>query len=359
MPTSFSLMTAAGAIAVATLGILPVKAANLNYDAIYIFGDSYSDRGNVLNATGGQFPPEPFYSGGRFTLGLNWVDYFAQDTGLNPTELTKLTPGSPLPKDGINFAFGGSTTGSGNIGNLTNPGLNLPGLEQQVNTYEQLLGGQAADPNALYVVWASGNDYFGGFSNNPQEPINNLSQEIDTLASLGARNILVANLPNLGDTPLGRSQGAQTAAALNNLTNAHNALLAQSLSQLRQKYPTTNLIDFDFNGLFQDILNNPGAFGFGNITDSCSEINFPTVTPDDLDNWSVCRSILENDPKAFLFYDNQHATTGGHRLIADRVLKAASRSDSKSVPEPATVKALGLLGLGLVGQVLQKNRLRK
>lgn len=359
MPTYSRLMTAAGAIAVASACSLPVKAANLNYDAIYIFGDSYSDRGNILNATGGQFPPEPFYTGGRFTLGLNWVDYFAQETGINPTEITKLTPGSPLPEDGINFAFGGATTGSDNIGNLTNPELNLPGLEQQVNTYEQLLGGQGADPDALYVVLASGNDYFGRFANNPQEPIDNLSQEIDTLASLGARNIVVANLPNLGATPFGRSLGEQTAAALTNLTNAHNALLAQSLGQLRQKNSTTNIIDFDFHRLFENILNDPDAYGLGNVTDSCSKINFPTVTPEDFDNWSVCQNILARDPNAFLFYDNQHATSGGYRIIAEEILKSANSAGSKSVPEPTTVTALGLLSLGLVGKALQKNRSSK
>jgi cholinesterase len=348
MPNYFNLTTAAGAIAVASVYVLPVNAAIPNYDAVYVFGDSYSDRGNVLNVTGSVFPPEPFYSGGRFTLGLNWVDYFAQETGLNPTELTKLTPGNPIPDDGINFAFGGATSGKDNIGNLGNPGANLPGLEQQVDAYELLLGGKEADPNALYVLFASGNDYFGGFATDPTGPISNLSKEIDTLASLGARNILVANLPSLGNTPFGRSLGPQTAANLNSLTDAHNALLDQSLAQLRQKYSTTNLIEFDFQGLFQRLLNNPNAFGFANVTDSCSNINFPNVTPEDFDNWSLCRSSLERDPKAFLFYDNQHATSAGYRVIADEILNTVS------VPEPTTVTALGLLSLGLLGQAFKK-----
>ena len=48
-------------------------------------------------------PPSPTYSNGRFSNGPIWVDYLASDLGLTLNLKN-------------NFAFGGATTGTENIG---------------------------------------------------------------------------------------------------------------------------------------------------------------------------------------------------------------------------------------------------
>ena len=52
------------------------------WDKIYVFGDSLSDTGNVLNLTEGQFPTFP-YAKGRFSNGDIWVDYLSEKLDLD------------------------------------------------------------------------------------------------------------------------------------------------------------------------------------------------------------------------------------------------------------------------------------
>jgi phospholipase/lecithinase/hemolysin len=344
-----------GAIALVTLLMLPANAAS-HFDSLFVFGDSISDTGNTFNTVG--FPPSPFYTNGRYSNGSVWIDYLGESLGVTPTNSTAIPANGPIPTQGVNFATGGATSGTVNLGDPLFPGVNLPGLAEQVDEYTDLLGGSQADPDSLYVVFAGGNDYIS-LQDNPVPPsdipgriaqtVGNVSNAIATLAQSGARNILVVNLPNLGDLPVGSSQKAE----LNQLTGAHNALLAQSVAGLRQQFSGTNFINFDINSLFQNVQNDPTRFGFSNVTDNCTGIDFPLIDPaTDISGTIACNTALAIDPKAFLFYDNQHVTTEGHRLIANAAVDALGR---KSVPEPSLVSALGLLGLLAVGGALRKN----
>ena len=51
------------------------------YNAIYVFGDSYCDVGNVYTATKGAIPAAPYYNG-RFSNGPIWIDHVASASGL-------------------------------------------------------------------------------------------------------------------------------------------------------------------------------------------------------------------------------------------------------------------------------------
>ncbi|MBF2019953.1 MAG: hypothetical protein IGR93_07590 [Hydrococcus sp. C42_A2020_068] len=108
------------AIALGTIGQLSVRATTLNFDELVIFGDSISDVNNFYNLSGeaeGSFLQPPFYAQGRFSNGPIWVEYLAQDLNFIPETID-------------NFALGGSTSGSTNIGF---PGIPA-GLEQQIDT---------------------------------------------------------------------------------------------------------------------------------------------------------------------------------------------------------------------------------
>ncbi|MCU0535700.1 MAG: SGNH/GDSL hydrolase family protein [Hydrococcus sp. Prado102] len=282
-------------------------ATTLGFQRMFVFGDSLSDTGNFLNLTGGALPNQPFYSPGRFSNGDVWVDYLADSLKVSDTNVT-------------NFALGGATTGSNNVGLPGTPA----GLEQQIDTFTGSLGGQSADPNALYIVWAGANDYLGRFSSNPVEPVGNLSDAINTLVARGARNILVPNLPDLGKTPLGRSLDPNAAFALNSLTTQHNKNLNLLLRRLSRTYPKRNFISFNVNALFKQFIANSQAnddddddddnrFRFANVTDGCTNTNLydPTI-PLDPSKLTVC-----DRPETYLFWDSVHPTTTAHKIIAD------------------------------------------
>jgi phospholipase/lecithinase/hemolysin len=235
---------------------------------------------------------------------------------------------STIPNQGINFAVGGASSGQGNA---VVPSVPLPGVLQQVSLLTQpvIQANQKLDPNALYAVWGGANDYVFGQATNATQTVQNLSNAVSLLASSGAKNILVLNLPDLGKIPatLGTSQSNNLTA----LTNDHNQKLADELTKFSNN-PNVNLISVDVYSAFNQIQANPGQFGFKNVTNPCLVGNFQTII-------SVC-----SQPNDYFFFDSVHPTTNVHKLIADGALAAI---DAKSVPEPAI--NLGILALGAFG----------
>jgi phospholipase/lecithinase/hemolysin len=307
--------------------MFPLKVSAKNYDEIYVFGDSFSDTGNVFNATAGAIPPSPAYFNGRFSNGLVWVEYLASDLGI------KFNPNT-------NFAFGGSTTGFKNIGLA-----NLPGLQQQINSFTA--ADQSADPNSLYVLWASTNDYLDSFLGsvpNPNQVVTNLSLAVKSLAAVGARDIIVVNQPDLGNFPV-TSDNRQISSLLSTFTTAHNSSLITNLNFLSQELSRDiNIIPLDVNSLYSRIITYPEEFGFTNVTDSC--IGNLSVVPINLPTQSITCT-----PDKFLFWDQIHPTTATHKLIGELAFSALQ---SESVPESSA--GLGVLVFGALGGVFLLKR---
>lgn len=329
--------------------ILPLKASAVQFSGIYAFGDSLSDTGNVNNAVmasfpGVQFPPPPYFEG-RFSNGPVWIDELAEKLNLeSPTPFVRVTQGFP-PIDGINFAFGGATTTPENTISLTIPEFaGLPGLPQQVGAFQSLLNNQPqADPNALYILWAGANDYLptlGSFQPRltPDETLGNLADTLQALAGLGAKKVLVANLPDLGITPVARRTGQSQ--RLTDLTLAHNA----GLSQLIEDFDQNPLLDLDVIPLdVYSLFSNPAALGFTDAENPCLDLN---ATP----------PTLCNNPQEYLFWDNQHPTTTAHKILGNYAFEQL-RQSATPVPEPSV--SLGLLTLGAVVAFAKLKRQQK
>ncbi|MBD2772808.1 SGNH/GDSL hydrolase family protein [Iningainema tapete] len=318
------------------------KATAADFSQLVVFGDSLSDTGNTFNISGGlinpttAIPPNPPYFQGRFSNDLVWVDYVGEQLGLTPTLFTALT--TTIPTQGINFAIGGANSGTGNA---IVPNIPLPGVQEQVGLFAQplLTSNQTADPNALFAVWGGGNDYLFGNVTDPNQTVQNLSNSVATLASVGAKNILVFNLPDLGKTPAALAAG--NSSNLTTLTTIHNAALASALSQLSSSNPGVNIIPVDVYSLINRIIANPGEFGFNNVTASCVIGDLQNIT-------SVC-----NNPNDFLFFDAVHPSTNAHRLVADTVFSA---TNATSVPEPTATLGILALGIGAAGVLKRKQK---
>ncbi|MBD2388460.1 SGNH/GDSL hydrolase family protein [Cylindrospermum sp. FACHB-282] len=284
--------------------MLPLKANAGTISQIYAFGDSLVDNGNAYELTGGAVPPSEYYYNGHFSNGSVWVEYLANHLGIQET----------------NYAFGGATTGIYNTIKLPTALGTLPGLTQQVQSF--VADYPQADENALYVVWAGANDYLGAGVTNPLEPVNNLATTVATLASVGAKNFLVANLPDLGNLPA--TNGSPYSGGLSYLTGLHNSALSQTLNALDQQQPNLNITLFDINSLLSRAIASPAEFGFTNVTDSCFN--------------SVTQTICTN-PNEYIFWDAIHPTTYTYKIVAGAALVA--------VPEPSP--ALGMLALSVLG----------
>jgi phospholipase/lecithinase/hemolysin len=319
----------ASTLPIALVSFTPTAAQAFQFSNMYVFGDSLSDVGQFYTITGGLVPPAPLgYFNGRFSNGPVWVDYLATKLGVSSTTQT-------------NFAIGGAGTGSENS---SIPGL--PGLQQEIAGFTQAF--PTADSNALYVIWAGANDYLGLGQTDPTIPVGQLAQAIAALAQVGAKNILVSNLPDLGKVPLVSSQGPVASGGVYALVQGHNALLAQTLAGLAPQLAPqgVNLISFDVNSLVNDALVNPAKYGFTNVSDPClfpSPLFFP---PGPL---SVC-----SNPNQYLFWDSLHPTTAADQFVAEAAFNTIN--SSAAVPEPPTTAGLVLFGAFLAGLTVLKRK---
>ncbi len=295
------------------------------FSDMVVIGDSLSDQGNVFALTSGFIPPPEYTDGtsfGRFTNGRNYIDYLSATLGLSVT---------PSLDGGSNYATGGARTDSASGGGIPIGPFSL--LDQR-DRYIDSLGGSAANPGALHVVWGGSNDLTDiieevianpGFDPIPGliETVANIADIIGSLAVAEARNILIPNVPNLGLVPLITAGGPPVAGATL-LSAAFNDGLATAMDDLSSLFPDTNLIAFDTFSLLTDAFNDPAAFGFSNVTEACySKLVLPGGT--------TCA-----DPDEYLSWDGFHPTTATYQIIATRM----------AVPVPA---ALWLFGSGIIG----------
>jgi phospholipase/lecithinase/hemolysin len=330
---------------VASTFTLAARAENANVEELVIFGNSISDTGNVFSLTNNTFPPAPLYYEGRFSDGPLWVDYLSEDLGLNPSNF--YNSNSTNFSEGINFSIGGATTGTTTLGDL--PELNFPGVTTQVNDYLNYLNGTAIDEDALVVYWSGENDYVQAFQNegtliSPEVPITNISNSLAQLANAGVENVLVSNLINLANVPLGRSFiPPDQLDQLTLLTNAHNDALNSAIASLSTAFPETNFVVFDTNSFLENIFDNSTEFGLiDDPIESClTPNNFPDIAP----NVVPC-----DNPEEYFYYDNQHFTSAVHQLIADSALQTINDnfgSSNNPNPIPESGNSLALIGLGL------------
>lgn len=254
---------------VLALGVaLATPAGALSFTEIYAFGDSLSDVGNA----------------GIFSNGPVWIQQLAPDLGLSV---------SPSNLGGNVYAVGGATTS----------GV----LSTQVPDYLGDAGG-VADPGALYVIMAGGNDAFSAVS--PATAAGNVITAISSLSAAGAQYFLVSNLPDLSLVPAAYGSAAAQAFSL-----SFNASLASGLAGLSG--PTLFLLDL-YAGV-NDVVANPASYGLTNVNTPCWNGVSACATPD-----------------TYLFWDTLHPTTAGHGLIAEVAFAL--------VPEPG--------GLALLAAVL-------
>jgi len=125
------------------------------------------------------------------------------------------------------------------------------------------------------------------------------------LQAAGARNIVVFNLPDIGRTPAGTASGQP--AQISAITGLFNTTLIGGLDTLGAPTMRVNIF-----ALFNEILANPGAFGFTNVTTpACGTIASLLCTG--------ANFVVPDAATTFVFADGVHPTTAAHAVIAELV----------------------------------------
>jgi phospholipase/lecithinase/hemolysin len=267
------------------------RAASPAFDALYVFGDSYCDVGNLFAATGGAEPAAPYYDM-RFSNGPIWVDHVA---GFLSVPLTASLLG------GTDYAFGGAW--------VTEPQsvTGVPSVPQQVEDYLSQHGGKA-DPKGLYILEGGGNDILDTTTGTPQELGRQIALGIAEsellLRRAGARHFVIPDLFNVGLLPAAAGNRSFASAASTATDKALDELLAAE-----DFLEGVHIIRMNVFSLMNAVVTDPAHFGFTNITDPCL-----TTT--------VCA-----DPDHTFFWDTHHPTEFGHSFFAVTLENALSRRD--------------------------------
>ena len=278
------------------------------FNHLLIFGDSLMDSGNIVHPALGTLtftdpaagvPGDIDYQAGQVT-----PDFFAEQMGL------ALTPSN---SGGSNYATAGFTT-------------------HDINNSVSLFLSYTPRINERTLVWLNGGGLDLLIPVGPADP-SRLAEAAKMLSDSGARYVMVSNLPNFAHTPeiyqLCQAEGFTDAAcdAVRTQTKLRVTTYNQGLAaQLAAS--GNNFIISDVYTLFEQVHQNPGAYGFEARDGSYDYLfqNCYSYDPsealagfnDDCNEDPIYgRSDPDADAAQLIFADDVHPTQAFHRLVAD------------------------------------------
>jgi phospholipase/lecithinase/hemolysin len=261
-------------ISMVSLAFCLTAVRSYSFTALYAFGDSLTD-------TGRDPAPAGSYYAGRFSNGPLWVEYLSAQLG--------------LPYNAANnFAVSGSQTSD-----LLSQ---IAGLTASTNLH-----------SGLFTVLSGGNDFLqnagvgvddAAWSTIISNAVVNVTNAIGQLYLDGAREILLGNLPNLGETPVVRSFPGGFSAYVDSKVALFNSQLMAGATSLMQQRPALRIYLLDNNALFNSVLSAPAAYGF------------TVITNDALHDSNLTDKSFNGPGANYAFWDPIHPTTKLHALIA-------------------------------------------
>lgn len=278
-----------------------------SFDSLYCFGDSLSDSGNLYAASGRAEPLSPPYYQGRFSNGQVWTEMLG-----HPLQLASVT-GPSVRKD-LNFAFAGAISSRSAHNSVSLPVNGIPELDTQIDMYQAR--GLVPGANDLFTVWAGANNILGALVYLPtfapfyaEKAAQDACIGVDRLAKLGARTIVVMNMPGLGSTPRFVNTGL-TAEYVNRCSDAYNTMLDKDLATQVASYSTdTNIVRIDIRKVLDRVIKDHKILGFDNASQAKLSVSGTQAT--------VAAGV-------HVFWDSIHPTTETHRIIADIVTESVN-----------------------------------
>ncbi|KAK3824624.1 MAG: GDSL lipase/esterase [Benniella sp.] len=275
-----------------------------------IFGDSFSDSGNVFRLTNGAWPVSERYPDGQFSNGHVWAGWVAKDTTLNMS----------------NFALGGATTDSTVVQGYTGPKVDIPvrGFIQQIE--ELYLPNRpplddATKDSTLFVVCFEGNDFLFDANISTETVLANIERGIHRLVEVGAKHILVVGDYDIGRLPFCRKDKAlaeQTSALTRKQRDEYQDLVRRLSHQYGQPAGKgcrpfhgcgvgVNLVYFDLLEFIKELHEPQHLERMGIVDNTHSFLSG--------DGMAEC-----SDPEGYFFYDDYHLNTKVHRQVANGIL---------------------------------------
>ncbi|KAF9949272.1 hypothetical protein BGZ70_001842 [Mortierella alpina] len=331
LPLSVAFLVTADAVqstAQTQFGYKDCKPADIKN--LVVFGDSFSDTGNVYRISNGSWPVAASYPGGRFTNGPNWADYVAKDGRFKMA----------------NFAFGSATTDSETVQGYSGSKADIPvpGFLQQID--KLYLPGQSSEDideldSTLFIVNFQGNDYYFNETIGPAPVLANIERGIHRLVEVGARHILVVENIDLGRLPYYLPDKA-VSQEYSALSEAQYRGYERMIRRMAQKYGSPARRGRRSAGRSNSFQNCRGEEDLSSDMDQRPEnrVNVAffdlhtllhrMASPKSLKHMGITdveHACLSGDgktqcadPSQVFYYDSFHASTKVHRQIANSIL---------------------------------------
>ncbi|KAL3576154.1 hypothetical protein D5086_021437 [Populus alba] len=300
------------------------------YTAIFSFGDSLADTGNLVHMPQpGKLPPFVFppygetffnHATGRCSNGRLVIDFIAEYLGL-PFVPPYFGGSMKIFKEaGVNFAVAGATAldtaflqERGIMNKLTNTSLDV-----QLGLFKQLLPALSSDHkkllgNSLILLGEiGGNDYnhafFGGVST---ESIQDLVPYVVNIIGQAIK------IKKEYDHSTGCLEW------LNKFSEDHNEQLLAELKQIQKLYPHAKIIYADYYNAVMPLYHSPNQFGFtGGVLRACcgwgGTYNYNSSVECGNPLASVC-----DDPSLYMNWDGIHYTEAAYKLIFESVIEGS------------------------------------
>lgn len=290
---------------------------NIEINRLVVFGDSLSDQGKAYDKFYNTIPVSPPYWKGRFSNGPIWIDILAEKYAIvNEAEASSTAVDYTQFSDAPNY-------------------LIVNTLKHEIN---QFLEKSTFTSRDVVIIWIGGNDYATYDWLEPND-IERVVQEIaiqtQRIENLGARHILVVNLPDMGIAPIARKQGVQQ--KLSEVSKNHNFRLQELFDQT---FDPAVVQVYDAFGAFNSIVNSPHTYGFKNFQDACytsffwgvgSRTNSLSNKPPAASDFLLSMKSTLNPPprhlqrwwstetpkcEGYVYMDIVHPTHATHKIIA-------------------------------------------
>ncbi|XP_030539503.2 acetylajmalan esterase-like [Rhodamnia argentea] len=352
----FLLLAFASSLLFSTGRVHGRAARPCRIDAIYQFGDSTSDTGNLIrivgpNGFGAQAARLPYGETlgkptGRFSDGRLIVDYFAMALGL---PLVNPSLGKNLSfEHGVNFAVAGSTVLNSSFyaaRNVTVPASDVP-LRLQLNWFRSYLNSTCGSQDecgknlkrSLVIVGEMGsNDFLYSFLQGKSIPevmtyVPPLVEETITvtreLIKLGASKVVVFGDFAIGCSPIYLTSFKSNDSnayddegclkAYNAFSQFRNTNVQVALAKLRREFPHATILYGDYYNGYEYVLRRASYLGFDpkSALKACcgtgGSYNFNFTRMCGSTGITACPN-----PNEFISWDGVHLTQAAHRRITE------------------------------------------
>ncbi|BAF18769.1 GDSL esterase/lipase At5g45910 isoform X2 [Oryza sativa Japonica Group] len=346
-------MAARVVVAFAVASAMFVAVSGQKFNAIFSFGDSMSDTGNlcVNGPPAGLTLTQPPYGEtffGRATCrcsdGRLVVDFLAEKFGL-PLLPPSKRGGSDFRR-GANMAIIGATTMDSGFFQSLGIGdkiWNNGPLNTQIQWFQQLMPSICGSScktylsKSLFVLGEfGGNDYnaqlFGGYT--PEQAagqsgtiVDGIGKGVEQLIGLGAMYVVVPGVLPVGCFPIyltlyGTSNAGDydqygCLTRFNTLSSRHNSLLQAKVSSLQSKYPWARIMYADFYSHVYDMVKSPSNYGFSTNLRACCGAGGGKYNYQNGARCGMSGAYACSNPSSSLSWDGIHLTEAAYKQIAD------------------------------------------